>query len=171
MKPLAASSGAYETRSLARKPKRLFWSREPNRPREVFRSAFAERGWLIPADGFYEWQKLDGGKQPMYIRVDDGEPFAFAGLYEVWHPDADGEIISCTIVTTGPNKVMKPIHDHMPVILPEDVYDRWLDPEFTERTELQEMLRQFDAKRMDDYPVSWLVNSPTNNDERRVTLL
>jgi len=134
----------------------------------AFRSAFMKRRCLIPADGFYEWRKLNGGKQPMYIRVDRGEPFAFAGLYEIWRPGADDELVSCTIITTGPNELMKPIHDRMPVILPEEDYDRWLGPQFYEPADLHEMLRPFDAKRMDAYPVSRYVNSPGNDDERCV---
>ena len=102
----------------------------------------------------------------MYIRVDGGEPFAFAGLYEVWHPGADDELMSCTIITTGPNELMKPIHDRMPVILPDECYERWLDPDFMDKSKLQEMLRPFDAKQMEAFPVSRFVNSPTNDDER-----
>ncbi len=84
-------------------------------------------------------------------------------------PSADeAKIVSCTILTTGPNELMKPIHDRVPVILPDDVYGRWLDPEFTDKDELQEILRPFDAKRMDAHPVSRLVNLPSTDDERCV---
>jgi putative SOS response-associated peptidase YedK len=97
---------------------------ETIRAKPAFRSAFGKRRCLIPADGFYEWQKLKDGKQPMYVRVDEGQPFAFAGLYELWHPGGDNGLMSRTIITTGPNELMKPIHDRMPVILPEECYDR-----------------------------------------------
>jgi putative SOS response-associated peptidase YedK len=137
----------------------------------AFRSAFAKRRCLIPADGFYEWQKVGGGKQPMYVQVDRGEPFAFAGLYEVWHPDGDDELVSCTIITTTPNKLMRPIHDRMPVILPEEQYDRWLDPDRADKVQLQKMLTPFDATRMDAYPVSKHVNSPGNDDAKCVELV
>jgi putative SOS response-associated peptidase YedK len=132
----------------------------------AFRSAFIKRRCLILADGFYEWQKVEHGKQPMYVRVDGGRPFAFAGLYEVWHPGAEDETITCTIITTEPNELMRAIHNRMPVILAEQFHERWLDPDLTDRGELQAMLRPFDASRMDAYTVSSWVNSPTQDDAR-----
>jgi putative SOS response-associated peptidase YedK len=90
----------------------------------AFRSAFTKRRCLILADGFYEWQKQDRGKQPMFIRVDGGQPFPFAGLFEVWHPGAEDETITCTIITTEPNELMKAIHERMPVILAEEFHAR-----------------------------------------------
>ena len=83
-----------------------------------FRSAFKRRRCLILTDGFYEWKKLDEGKQPYFIHMKDDEPFAFAGLWESWHnPDDGEEVISSSIITTDANKLMEPIHNRMPVIL------------------------------------------------------
>ena len=84
---------------------------------------------MIPADGFYEWKK-DGSKKkrPFYITRKDGRPFGFAGLWELWERPAVGPIESCTVITTDSNELLHDIHDRMPVILPEDAYDRWLDP-------------------------------------------
>src|SRR5918992_5160105 len=81
----------------------------PEKP--SFRRAFRERRCLIPADGFYEWKRMNGGKQPYYIHMEGGHPFAFAGLWESW--DREGEIRSCTILTTGANPLVGDIHDRM----------------------------------------------------------
>ena len=89
--------------------------------------AFAKRRCIIPADGFYEWEKVPGRKlkQPWFFRRRDGEPLAFAGLWEVWHDPNEGDdaprIRSCVIITTEPNDVVRPVHDRMPVVLPESV--------------------------------------------------
>src|SRR5918998_1491873 len=96
----------------------------PEKP--SFRSAFRRRRCLIPADGFYEWKRLNGSKQPYYFRIDGGRPFAFAGLWENWNKD--GEIRSCAILTTTANDLVEEVHERMPVILPRDHYDAWLDP-------------------------------------------
>jgi putative SOS response-associated peptidase YedK len=124
----------------------------------TFRSAFKKRRCLIPADAFYEWQKKkDGTKQPFAIRFKGAEPCAFAGLWEVWTNHESGEEIeSCTILTTGANKLMKPIHDRMPVILPEDAYASWLENADAS------VLKPYDPKGMEAYPISTYVNSPRN---------
>ncbi len=88
----------------------------------AFKTAFRKRRCIIPADGFYEWQRFEGTKkkQPMFIHRRDGEPIGFAGLWEVWREDPDVPwLLSCTIVTTRANAMMEPIHDRMPVMLPE----------------------------------------------------
>lgn len=135
----------------------------PEKP--SFRKAFKERRCLIPADGFYEWQKANGGKQPFYIRMQDGSPFAFAGLWETWNGD-EGELRTCTIITTAPNELTGEIHNRMPVILDPEDHDLWLDPDFGQKDPLAELLRPYPADLMEAYPVSRLVNSPTNDDER-----
>ena len=92
-----------------------------------FRNALRRRRCLILADGFYEWQKLGKQKRPMRIVMQSGELFAFAGLWETWR-DPQGDIIpSCTIITTSANDTLSPIHNRMPVILPRDLEDLWLD--------------------------------------------
>jgi putative SOS response-associated peptidase YedK len=127
-----------------------------------YRKAFKERRCLILADGFYEWQKTDSGKQPFYIRMEDESPFAFAGLWESWQNGR--EIRSCTIITTSPNEVAAQVHNRMPVILHPEDYEMWLDPDFDEREPLTTLLRPFPAEAMEAYPVSRKVNRPANND-------
>jgi putative SOS response-associated peptidase YedK len=135
----------------------------PGKP--SFRRAFRERRCLIPADGFYEWQRTNGAKQPYYIHMEDGRPFAFAGLWESWSKGGEGEVRTCTILTTGANALVGEVHDRMPVILAHDVYDVWLDPA-SERDELTGLLAPYPEDEMEAYPVSRFVNSPSNNDPR-----
>jgi putative SOS response-associated peptidase YedK len=127
-----------------------------------FRTAFKRRRCLILADGFYEWRKNPGGKAktPMYIRLKSGEPFAFAGLWEVWHSPDDKTILSCTIITTTPNALMEKIHDRMPVILKPEAYDRWLDPAEQPPDQLSVLLKPYPASYLTAYAVSTLVNKP-----------
>ncbi len=132
-----------------------------------FRSAFRKRRCLILADGFYEWQKTGNGKQPYYIHMEDGSLFAFAGLWEVWSGDGE-EIRSCTILTTSANEMVGKIHHRMPVILPPENYELWLDPDMGEAEPLLDLLRPYPDDVMVAYPVSRLVNSPSNDDERCV---
>ena len=129
-----------------------------------FRAAYLRRRCLILADGFYEWQTIPGSKtkQPMYIQLATKKPFAFAGLWELWRPD-DTPILSCTIITTEPNALLAPIHNRMPVILPPDAYARWLDPAEQKPAALNDLLKPYPADLMAAYPVSRLVNSPTND--------
>lgn len=129
-----------------------------------FRRAFRERRCLIPADGFYEWQRLDGGKQPYYVRRKDGARFAFAGLWEIWRREGE-EIRSCTILTTEANGLLGGIHDRMPVIVPPDLYGLWLEGG-AEREELDAVLRPYPGDDLEAYPVSRLVNNPANDDPR-----
>ena len=129
-----------------------------------FRRAFKERRCLIPADGFYEWQKTNGGKQPYYLRMRDGRPFAFAGLWESWRGDGEGEIRSCTILTTDANDLVGEVHHRMPVILPPETYDLWLDPTVREAEQLLSLLIPYPPEDMEAYPVSRRVNNPSNNE-------
>ena len=114
-----------------------------------FRSAFKRGRCLVVADGFYEWKKTGKAKQPLYIRLKDEHPFAFAGLAEHWHR-GDRVIDSCTIITTDPNELMADIHDRMPVILSPDDYDLWLDPEFEGKEKLLSLLRPYLQRSNDD---------------------
>ncbi|MGC9393254.1 MAG: SOS response-associated peptidase [Anaerolineae bacterium] len=129
-----------------------------------FRAAYLRRRCLILADGFYEWQVVPGSKtkQPMYIQLATKKPFAFAGLWELWRPD-DTPILSCTIITTEPNALLAPIHNRMPVILPPDAYALWLDPAEQKPAALNHLLTPYPAGLMTVYPVSRLVNSPSND--------
>ena len=135
----------------------------PKKP--SFRRAFRERRCLIPADGFYEWKRTNGSKQPYYIHMKEERPFAFAGLWESWKDDGGPEIRSCAILTTKPNALAGEIHDRMPVILPAGSYDVWLEPE-ADRDELYGLLAPYPEDEMEAYPVSRFVNSPSNNDPR-----
>jgi putative SOS response-associated peptidase YedK len=128
-----------------------------------FRSAFKHRRCLVVADGFYEWQKQQGTKQPFYFRLRDEQPFGFAGLWEKWSSPTQEEIISCTILTTTANELLQSIHDRMPVILDPKDYDLWLDPEVQTPQPLQSLLSPYPAAAMTGYPVSKLVNSPKHN--------
>lgn len=126
-----------------------------------FREAFRRRRCLIVADGFYEWKKsATGKKQPFYFRLTHGEPFAFAGLWERWQAHDGNTLETGTIITTEANSLMASVHDRMPVILPPETYDRWLDPG---ATDLQPLLRPYASDAMTLYPVSLTVNSPSHD--------
>lgn len=122
----------------------------------AFRSAFKQRRCLIVADGFYEWPVIDGVKQRLFIHRPDDLPFAFAGLWEHWDelaPSTQGTLFpdlepldrksveSCTIITTEANSLISEFHDRMPVILPKESFELWLDPEFRDVPQLQSMLQ------------------------------
>jgi putative SOS response-associated peptidase YedK len=127
-----------------------------------FRKAFKVRRCLILADGFYEWQKTDDGKQPYHIKMQDDSPFAFAGLWETWKNGK--EVRSATIITTDANDLMKEIHHRMPVILHPEDYAMWLDPDFDEKEPLTTLLKPYPADAMQAYAVSRRVNKPSNNE-------
>ena len=120
-----------------------------------FRGALKYRRCIIPADGFYEWQKQESGKQPFNIRRRDHEPLGFAGLWEEWGED---RLHSFTIITTAANQDVKPLHDRMPVILDKADYAAWLEGGETA------LLKPCPASLLEAYPVSKRVNSPANND-------
>ena len=131
-----------------------------------FRSAFRRRRCLVLADGFYEWKRDGKRKVPMYIRMKSQAPFALAGLWETWKPkdDASGAPLrTCAIITTAPNEALAEIHDRMPVILPPDAYDLWLDPGDPGREALAGLLRPYPAAQMEAYAVSTMVNAPAND--------
>ena len=92
----------------------------------MFRGAYAERRCLVPADAFYEWQVLDGAKQPWAIARADGQPMAFAGLWEGWRAPDGGTVRSFTIVTTNANPTLRPLHERMPVVLEPADWPLWL---------------------------------------------
>lgn len=129
----------------------------------AFRSAFRHRRCLIVADGFYEWQQQENGKQPFYLHLKDDRPFAFAGLWEHWQEDGGEAIDSCTILTTNANELTSPIHSRMPVILDPKDYDMWLDSSVSKSESLQSLLRPYASEKMEAYPVSKTVNRPTND--------
>jgi len=139
-----------------------------------FGDAYECRRCLVPAEGFYEWAETDAGKQPYRVTLDNGEPFALAGLWERWQPpqkqtgldefgdgDPDSEadpIETFTIVTTEPNAVIEPLHDRMAVVLSPDGEGRWLDSD-----DGKDLLEPYPAAEMRAYPVSTAVNDPRND--------
>jgi putative SOS response-associated peptidase YedK len=130
-----------------------------------FKNAFKRRRCLILADGFYEWVKQPGekAKTPYFIHLENGNPFAFAGLWEEWQSPEGSQLQSATIITTEPNDLVAPLHNRMPVILPEDRYRDWLTPEEINPADLQPLLKPYPSDGMEAYPVSKLVNSPAND--------
>ena len=130
----------------------------------AFRDSFAKRRCLIPADGFYEWQRLPKGKLPHYFyRVDD-RPLALAGLWASWNdPESGDRVRTCTILTGRPNDLVVDIHDRMPVILPEDVWTDWLDRGNEDPETLQQLLTVYPKQSMVEHPVATLVNKVSNN--------
>jgi putative SOS response-associated peptidase YedK len=131
----------------------------------AFREAMKLRRCLVPADGFYEWQRRGSAKQPFCFEVDDGGLFAFAGLWERWRDPSGQWVKSCSILTTTTNAVTSAVHDRMPVILDPASYDLWLDPGMQNVAAISEMLKPYDSRLMRCYPVSSRVNHVTNDDE------
>lgn len=130
-----------------------------------FRTAFKKRRCLIPADGFFEWVKAKGQKQPVFITRPDTQPFAFAGLWEVWQDkqNPDRTYPSCTIITRAAEGPMQKIHHRMPVILPPEAYASWLDPNHQNAPKLQQLLTDSALTDLVWHPVSKLVNAARNN--------
>jgi putative SOS response-associated peptidase YedK len=131
----------------------------------AFRDALKFHRCLIPADGFYEWQKIGKTKQPYCFEINNGKLFAFAGLWDRWKDPTGNSIKSCSILTTSTNSVTSTIHDRMPVILDPDRYDLWLDPAMHDIRTVSDMLKPYDARLMRCYPVSIRVNHVANDDE------
>lgn len=129
----------------------------------AFRNALRERRCLIVTDGFYEWQAQGRGKQPWCIRMQDGRPFAFAGLWERWTDPEGRAIESCTVITTTPNALIKQFHHRMPVILASRDYDLWLDVRIRDVDRLPLLLAPYPPEDMTAYPVSRFVNNPAND--------
>jgi putative SOS response-associated peptidase YedK len=131
----------------------------------AFRDALKSRRCLIPADGFYEWMRTGKAKQPYCFKVNDGELFAFAGLWDRWKDPSGNWVKTCSILTTTPNAITGAVHDRMPVILSPDSYDRWLDPGLNDVSMASDLLKPFDARLMRSFLVSARVNSVANDDE------
>ena len=140
----------------------------------TFKRLLAKNRCILPADGFYEWQDLGpdpegkGGrrsrKQPFYVTTRDGAPLALAGLWTSNSKvDAGGPVESCTILTTSANQLMGTIHHRMPVILPEETWDTWLDPDFDDVDALAKLLVPAPDELLQLWPIDAAVNSPRNN--------
>jgi len=129
-----------------------------------FKDSLAKRRCLIPADGFYEWQRKDKGKLPYYIYNKDRSPLVFAGLWSSWKDPESGERLrTCTILTGEPNDLVAPIHGRMPVSLPPGVWADWLDRDLEDPEAAAALLAVYPAAAMAAHPVSTLVNKVGNN--------
>jgi len=127
-----------------------------------FRSAYKKRRCLVPTTGFYEWRREGKTKQPFYIRMRDTKPYALGGIWEKWTSPEGEAVHTFSIITTGPNEVMLPIHDRMPVIVPPEHFDAWLDPKGQDAAALAERLDPITAQGMEAVPVSNYVNKASN---------
>ena len=129
-----------------------------------FKESFAGRRCLIPADGFYEWERLESGdKLPHYIYRADAAPLALAGLWASWRDETGERITSCAVITTRPNQLVERLHDRMPVVLGDERWNAWLDPHFDDVAALRAMLEPLEGRLLSEHPVSTLVNSVKNN--------
>ncbi|MEB3279415.1 MAG: SOS response-associated peptidase [Lyngbya sp.] len=126
-----------------------------------FRQAIRQRRCLIVADGFYEWQKQKDDKQPYYLYLENHQPFAFAGLWERWKSPENQEIISCTILTTEASQEVRSIHHRQPIIIPENNYSQWLNPQLSEPEEILPLLAS--QPPLNYYPVNPVVNNPRHD--------
>jgi putative SOS response-associated peptidase YedK len=121
-----------------------------------FREAFKRRRCLIVADGFYEWQKIGPIKKPLRFSLKSGEPFGLAGLYDTWISPEHKTVNTCTIITTEPNDLLRPIHDRMPVIVRKELEDFWIDPSTHSSRDLLSILKPYPAVDMDVSDVTTL---------------
>ena len=128
-----------------------------------FRNAFKRSRCLIPASGFYEWKNVAGRKQPYYMHPVGAPLFAIAGITERWQ-GPEGVVETCAIITTGPNGVMRNIHDRMPVILSAEDHDAWLDPRNQSVASLKQLIKPCADSTMAAHAVSTRVNAPKNDD-------
>jgi putative SOS response-associated peptidase YedK len=129
----------------------------------AFKNAFKRKRCLIPADGFYEWQKNENGKQPMRIMLKEQSIFSMAGIYDTWTTPEGTKMHTCSIITTKPNKLMEPIHDRMPVILRREDEGIWLDREKQDVDLLQSLLVPYPEEEMYAYPVAAMVGNVRND--------
>jgi len=131
--------------------------------KSAFKNAFKRHRCLVLADGFYEWQRHGSAKIPLFIHLAPERSFGFAGLYETWTPPIGDPLITCTIITTEPNNLMRPIHDRMPVILPKGAESLWIDSTIEDDRRLLDLLQPYPVNEMAAYTVSALVNSVKND--------
>jgi putative SOS response-associated peptidase YedK len=134
----------------------------------MFRNAIRRRRCLVPADGFYEWQQRPGGKQPYHVGMADGGIFAMAGIWEYWRIAGAEPVVSCALLVTAANDLMRPIHDRMPVLIAPQDYATWLDPGLDDRLAIGRMLTPFPSLRMRAHPVSTRVNNVKNDDRELI---
>jgi putative SOS response-associated peptidase YedK len=134
----------------------------------AFRAAMKRRRCLIPADGFYEWKAGGGRKQPYFIRARSGEPFAFAGLWETWTGPNGEEVDTAAIVTTAANRTLSHLHGRMPVILPPDAFDLWLNSDRVDAAAARVLIRPAPDDLLEAFPVSSAVNRAATDDPKLI---
>ena len=137
---------------------------ETIREKPSFRTAFQKRRCLVVAEGFYEWKKIESGKQAFHIHRQDNQLFAFAGLWEHWQQEQE-TLYSCTIITTEAAELMQPIHERMPAIIPQSHYHQWLD-KAEDGNQAYNLIESVAYADMTATPVSDWVNNPLHDDER-----
>ncbi|MDA1279798.1 MAG: SOS response-associated peptidase [Chloroflexi bacterium] len=137
----------------------------------MWRGPFKHSRGVIPATGFFEWKKIDGAKQPMYITTKDGREFVFAAVYDSWINEHGERVDSCAIVTTSANEFMATVHDRMPVMLDDETMALWLDPVTTETGRLQSILLPAPSESLQMHPVLGRVNSYRNDDPDLISMV
>ncbi|TNF52036.1 SOS response-associated peptidase [bacterium] len=133
-----------------------------------FCSAFRKNRCIIAADGFYEWRIKGKKRSPFFIRLKSGKPLGLAGIFNQWKSPEGEKLCTCTIVTTVANELIQEIHHRMPVIIPKERQELWLDPEVQDEREVLPLLRPYPFKKMEMYEVSLQVNSPVNNSPENI---
>jgi putative SOS response-associated peptidase YedK len=128
----------------------------------AFRRPYAKRRCLVPADGWYEWQLTDTGKQPMLMTAEDGHPIGFAGLYEFWGEQGQ-TVTTCTIITAAAQGALAEIHERMPLVLPRPAWERWLDPAVADPKDVLQPWDEAAGEHLELRPVSPAVNKVDNN--------
>jgi putative SOS response-associated peptidase YedK len=152
------------------------WAKDPRRvsllinargesvlERPAFRAAMRHRRCLFPADGFYEWMDAGGRRRPFFVRPMAGGPIAFAGLWECWMGRNGEEMETAAIVTTRANRTLAAIHDRMPVIVPPEAFDFWLDTKRVDTRTAAALIAPASEATIEAYPVSGAVNRVTND--------
>lgn len=178
---VAPTQPAAVVRTVKGKPQLAFlrwglvpsWAKDPNigqrlinaraetlGEKPAFRQALFRRRCVVPVTGFYEWRSSPKGKQPYFIRLSSGLPMVLAGLWEIWRPPAGQPLESFTIITTQANTFLAPLHDRMPVILPEEGWCAWLDLAPVEAFQLLRWLTPAPESWLEFFPVSRAVNNP-----------
>jgi putative SOS response-associated peptidase YedK len=136
----------------------------------TFADALRHRRCLIPASGYYEWKRLKGRKQPYYFRMQDGKPFAFAGLWEAWRSDAGARpLLTCCLFTVPPNDLAKSVHNRMPAILRPADYAAWMDRKIDDPEEVLPLVRPYEAECMETFAVTTYVNDAHHDGPECVT--
>ncbi len=132
----------------------------------AFRAAMKRRRCLIPADGFYEWQAAGDRKRPFYVHAKSGEPLAFAGLWETWTGPNGEELDTAAIVTTRANRTLAPIHERMPVIVPPEAFDLWLNAAGVDAATAAALIAPAPDDLLEAYEISTAVNRTANDNPR-----